>query len=97
GLLAKAVALHPAKRAADALVNVWVAIPCDQQSAARNQVNQPPEGGLHFIQAVVYVGVVELDRCQNDGVGKVVQKLRAFVEEGGVVLVAFKDELPPRT
>ena len=37
--------------------------------------------------------MIELDRGENDGVGKVVEKFRSLVEEGGVVLVAFKDEV----
>ena len=36
--------------------------------------------------------MVELDVGEDERVGKVVQELRAFVEEGGVVLVAFDDE-----
>ena len=37
--------------------------------------------------------MIEFDGGQNDGVGKIVQEFRTFVEEGGVVLVAFEDEM----
>ena len=37
--------------------------------------------------------MVELDRGENDGVGKVVQEFWSLVEEGRVLLVTFKDEV----
>ena len=40
----------------------------------------------------VDVGVIEFDVGEDQRVGKVVQKLRSLVEEGGVVFVAFDDE-----
>ena len=39
--------------------------------------------------------MIELDRRQNDGVRKIVQELRAFVEESSIVFVAFQDEILP--
>ena len=41
----------------------------------------------------VDVGVVELDVREDERVRKVVEEFGAFVEEGGVVLVAFDDEV----
>src|SRR5208337_3047884 len=61
------------------------------------QIHQSFEGGLHSIQVLVNIGVVELDGCQDRGIRKVVQKLRSFVEKRRIVLVAFKNELAPRT
>ena len=63
------------------------------RAAARNQIHQALEGGLDRVEIFVDVGVIEFDRGQNDGVGKIVQELRALVEEGGVVFVAFEDEM----
>ncbi len=37
--------------------------------------------------------MVELDGGEDDRVGKVMQELRSLVEESGVVLVAFKNEV----
>ena len=37
--------------------------------------------------------MVEFNRSQNDGIGKVVQKFWSFIEKCGVVLVALKDEV----
>ncbi len=37
--------------------------------------------------------MVEFHRGEDDGVWKIVEKLGALVEEGGIVLVAFEDEI----
>src|SRR5260370_9167226 len=39
------------------------------------------------------MGVIELDRGKNDRLGKIVKELWSFIEESGVVLVAFQDEV----
>src|SRR6185312_2569778 len=65
----------------------------DNASAARNQVHQALESGLDRVQIFIYVRMIELDRSQNYSIGKIVQELRAFVEERGIVLVAFKNEI----
>ena len=62
-------------------------------SAARDQIHQALECRLNGIEVFVNVGMIEFDRSENDGVGKVVQEFRTLVEEGGVVLVAFEDEV----
>ena len=65
GTFGKAVTLDPAEGAAHALVNIGVTIPCDQHPAARNQVDQALECSLHFVEILVNVGVVELNRSKN--------------------------------
>ena len=47
---------------------------------------------LDGVEIGVDVGVIELDVGEDERVRKVVEELRALVEEGGVVLVAFDDE-----
>ena len=93
----EAITLHAAERAADAFVNVGMSVPRNQESAARNQVHQPLEGGLHFVEVFVYVGVIEFDGCKNYRIRKVVEKLWPFVEECRVILIAFQNELIPGT
>ena len=65
----------------------------DDATAARDQIHEALECGLDCVEILVDVGVIELDGGEDDGVGKVVQELRSLVEEGGVVLVAFEDEV----
>src|SRR5208282_3585583 len=94
-LVIKTITLHAAERTADALVNVRMSVPSNQESATRHQVHQPLESGLHFVEVFVYVGVVELDGGQNGSIRKVVEKLGPFVEERRVILIAFHNELIP--
>src|SRR5207237_7944292 len=54
---------------------------------------QPSECDLQGDELAKYIGVIEFDRCEDHHVGKVVQKFRTFIEESGVVLVAYDDEV----
>ena len=97
---AGAVALDGAERLGQTALQAWAfcrlageAIEGYDASAARNQIHQAFECGLDGVEIFVDVGVIELDRSQNDRVGKIVQELRSFVEESGVVFVAFEDEV----
>src|ERR1035437_2330164 len=76
----------------NALRYVLAAVECNNQAAARNQVHEPLEGCLHSFKICVNIRVIEFHVGQNQCVGKVVQKLWPFVEEGRIVLVALKDE-----
>jgi len=104
GARAGAVALNGAKRFSQAAIQTvraaWTAggltgetVEGDDASAARDQIDQPLECGFNGIEIFIDVGMIELDRGENDGVGKVVQEFRALVEECGVVLIAFEDEV----
>ena len=93
GTLAKSIALDPAEGAAHALVHVGMTIPCDQPPTVWDKVHQTLERNLHLLEAVVDVGVVEFHRSENSSVREIVQELRPFIEEGGVVFIAFQDEL----
>ncbi len=92
GGVGKAVALDAAEGAADAFGHVRAAVVGDDEAAARNQIDEALEGGLHGFEVGVDVGVVEFDVGEDERVRKVVEELGAFVEEGGVVLVALDDE-----
>ena len=94
------VSFHRAKGFRQTALQAWAfgglpdgAIEGNDASAARDQVHQALECRLDGIEVFVDVGMIEFDRGENDGVRKVVQELRSLVEEGGVVLVAFEDEV----
>src|SRR5271155_1070008 len=74
-------------------VRTLVRFKSDDASTSRNQVYQPLERRLNGIEIFVDVGVIEFDRSQNYGIWKVVQKLRAFIEEGRVIFVTFENEV----
>ena len=67
----------------------------DQRARGRQPAHQLRELALHVREVAVDVGVVELDRGDDQRVGVVVEELRRLVEEGGVVLVALDHELGP--
>src|SRR5579862_1227529 len=69
------------------------AVEGDDSSAAGDEVHQTFEGCLDGIEIFVDVGVIEFDGSEDDCVRKVVEKLWALIEKGGVVLVAFKNEV----
>ena len=92
GGVREAIALDAAEGVADALGHVFAAVVGDDEAAARNQIDEALEGGFHGVEIGVDVSVVELDVGEDERVGKVVEEFGAFVEEGGVVLVAFDDE-----
>src|SRR5579872_6754937 len=62
-------------------------------STSWNQVHQSLERCLDRVKILVDVGVIELDRSENDGIGEIMQELRSLVEECGVVFVALEDEV----
>src|SRR5579872_771620 len=62
-------------------------------STAWNQVHQSLERCLDRVKILVDVGVIELDRSENDGIGEIMQELRSLVEECGVVFVALENEV----
>jgi len=64
----------------------------DDETAARNDVRQPPEDLLDLVEVPEDVGVVELDGPDQRRVRLVVHELRALVEECSVVLVSLDDE-----
>ena len=64
----------------------------NDEAAARDKIDEALECGFHRFEIRVDVGVIELDMSEDQRVREVVEKFRAFVEEGGVVLVAFDDE-----
>ena len=66
-----------------------------QVAVGRDERDELAEGILDRVLVGEDVGVVELDRGQDDQLRPVVQELGLLVEEGGVVLVALDDEIGP--
>src|SRR5262245_58992595 len=63
-----------------------------QQTVARYQANEMRERLLDRIEILKNVRMIELQVIDQANLGKVMNELAAFVEEGRVVFVAFDDE-----
>src|SRR3984957_13127379 len=74
-----------------------VIAPSDNSSAARNQIYESAELQFDGREIGVNIGVIEFQRGDDELVGMIVKKFWAFVEECGVVLVAFNDEIAVAT
>src|SRR5204863_9576720 len=69
-------------------------VPAGNQAAvARHQIHQTPKRELHRIEVLVNIGVIEFDVVNDGNFGEVMHELRALVEIGRVVFVAFNDEV----
>src|SRR5436190_21782384 len=60
-LLAESIHLDGAKRFADALAHIGARVVSDDVSPAWNKIYQPLEGGLHRIEVLIDVGVIEFN------------------------------------
>ena len=76
----------------DTFSDIGAPIVGDDEAAARDEIDQTFEGDFDGFKIGVDVGMIELNVGEDQHVGKVVQELWAFIEERGVVLVAFDDE-----
>src|SRR5205823_5120619 len=81
------------KRFAHALFDVLATIECHYDAAPRHQIHQALKCGFHRVQVFIDVGMVEFHVRQQERCRHVMQKLRSLVEECGVVLIAFNDEV----
>ena len=93
GQTAGSVTFDWAKCTSQASVNAFAFLEGNDSPASGDEVYQAFEGGLNCVEVFVDVGMVEFHRGEDDGVWKIVEKLGALVEEGGVVLAAFEDEI----
>src|SRR5579864_1121225 len=98
GDLPRRAFLHPVtldwtERSSEALIDIGISVVGNDFASPGNQVHQSLESRLHRVQVGINIGVVKLNGRKNHGLGEIVQKLRAFVEEGGIVFVAFQDEM----
>ena len=59
----------------------------------RHDVEQPPEAKLDLIEVVEDIRVIELDVVHDQQFRQVMDELRALIEKGGVVFVAFDHEI----
>src|SRR5208337_4291179 len=71
------------------------AVPGHNASPPRHEIHQPLKAGLYLLKILIDIAVIELDGGQDHRIGKIVQELRSFIEESGVVFIAFQDELGP--
>src|SRR6185312_4266711 len=92
-LLKEAVSLHAAKCVRDAVGDIFAGIVGDNDATARDQIDQPLERGFHGIEIGVDVGMVVFHMGKDEAIGKIVQKLGALIKKGGVVFVAFENEV----
>src|SRR5581483_3864198 len=58
----------------------------------RKRFGQAAERALEMLEVAIDIRVVELDARENHLLSFVVEELRPFVEEGGVVFVAFEHD-----
>jgi len=66
---------------------------CHDQTGSGNDIDQPAECRLDRLEIRVNIRMIELDVLQQNNSGQIVQKLRSFIEKGGVVLIALDDEI----
>src|SRR5664279_363192 len=93
GLFCEPITFDLAKSLSDAFINIGVTVPREDSAASRNEIHQALERGLHFFKILVNIGVIKFDSGKNERLWKVVQELWSLIEERGVVLVAFDDEI----
>jgi hypothetical protein len=65
----------------------------EDKSSARHDIDQPPKAKLDFFKIGKDVSVVELNVIDNHCFREVMEKLRAFIEERGVVFITFNHEI----
>ena len=64
-------------------------------TTARDNVEQAAEGELNFVQIVINVRMVEFDIVDHNALGQIMKELRALIEKGGVIFIAFQ-HIDPR-
>src|SRR5437870_13614386 len=65
----------------------------DQLSLARHQSHQATKRELHGVEIFVDVRMIEFNVIDDCDLRQVMHELRALIEVGGVVFVAFNDEV----
>ena len=80
------------RRAGQDFTHVRVIAIRDNQAPAWDDSHKLAKGALHRGEVLKNISVIEFDVVEDNGVGKIVNELAAFVEERRVVLVAFGDE-----
>jgi len=77
---------------AQRLAGIRVA-PNDDAPAPRHQIDQPAKGQLVGVEIGVNIGVIVFERGDDQVIRMVMEKFRGFVPIGGIVFVAFQNEL----
>src|SRR5579872_1577309 len=92
-ICAGTISLHRTERARQTTLDALARIECNDAATARHQIHQSLERGFYGVEIFINIGVIKLNRRQDDRVGEIVQKLRTLIEESRVVLIAFEDEV----
>ncbi len=71
--------------------------PGDDPASTRNQIDQAAKLQLNGGQICINVRMVELERRNDELIRMVVQKFRSFVEERGIVFIAFENKFGSTT
>ncbi len=71
--------------------------PGDDAASTRNQIDQAAKLEFDGGQIRVDVRMVELERRNDELIRMVVQKFRSFVEERGIVFIAFENKFGSTT
>src|SRR5689334_21291400 len=90
--LAQSKTLDGAGRAFQERRELGIVAVGQQEPVARNEANQATEGRLDGGEVLENVGVIEFEIIDDGDLGQVMDELAAFIEEGGIVLVAFDNE-----
>ena len=86
---------RPGLGSSDAVHDALGALAREDEPILGHEVVELVELRLDLLDAVVDVRVIELERRHDERARLVVHELRHLVEVGGVVLVAFDDEVRP--
>src|SRR5262249_6072256 len=87
------VVKDPAARRFDHLPHCFIVLASEQAATRRNECHPLSKCVLQVIEITINIGMVEFDAGKNDVMRPIVQKLRALVEEGAVVLIPFQDHM----
>src|ERR1700761_2927315 len=93
----EAISLHGAESFLDALAHILAAVKRNNSTTPRHKIHQPLERSLHCRKVGIDIRMIELHMRQNQGIRKVMKKLRPFIEERGIVLIALQQKRLRRT
>ncbi len=88
-----AVTLDRSKGLGNTFAYVFALVISNDLRPPGHHVYQTLERRLYGVKIFVDVGMVELYRGKNDGLGKIMEKFWAFIEKRRVVLVTFDNEM----
>ena len=66
---------------------------CEDDAIFWDDIEEAAEGGFDFVEILEDIGMIELEVVEDDQFGEVVEEFGTLVEEGGVVFIAFEDDV----